>query len=169
MLANKDKNYVPGKINNTNNNSSKSNIRRNYPNLYYFNNNTNSYNKMDNRNQKNTRKIYSVERPNRIRNNQQIKRIINPENYLDASINNRNKNKNLSYNKNNSMIDIKNNKNFINNEYNNTYSLRKLNNNQQYSYIINDTDNLYQYYPSYNKTNGFSGNSSFSKLNYVYN
>ena len=202
-MSPKDKYVVPGKIINTTNdntyNANKSNIRRNYPNLYYFNSNENSiinktYNNNPNepinksRNNKiqiDTRKVYSVERPNRVRNSQQIRQIrrttLNPEqkdNYLDSSINNRNEKRNLSYNKNNSMFEINKNKdnNLINNEYNNSYSnsflIRKLNNgnNQQtYSYVINDIDNLYQYYPSYNQSNGFSGNSTFSKLNYIYN
>ena len=71
------------------------------------------------------------------------------------------------------MIELKNDDRNIN-EYNHNYSNSFLLNNyikktnERKDYEIKEIDNLFQYYPSYN-SNNFSGNSSFAKLNYVYN
>ena len=143
-------------------------IRKDYPNLYYFNY-YKKFSSLDNdKNEINNRKIYSVERPRRLRKNKEIRRNVY------NSINNIENSKSCSYKKNNSMIGSRNNNNDIydNNlcgdSHLNSFLLRNNNKkeNVQNSYIINDVENLYQYYPSYNKSNGFSGNSSFSKINY---
>ena len=181
----KNTDTVPNKIitNKIKNDSfiiNKYNLRKDYPNLYYLNNN-NNINNEDNdtsiNNPKNIRKFYSVERPNRLRNDERNKRIFYPgKDNFNSSFNNLNNNKNnksFINERNNSMIDMKTYKNGGNYNYSNSYSnsflLNNYKNNQKLSYVINDTDNLYQYYPSFNKLNNFSGKSFFTKLNYVYN
>ena len=126
------------------------------------------------------RKIYSVERPNRLGNNEKTRRAtLNFEqniNSLNSSINGENDNDNFKYKsistnrKNNSLFENKNFNEYNNNSYSNSFLLNnymKKANDQQLSYEINNIENLYQYYPSYNKSNRFSGNSSFAKINYI--
>ena len=162
-------------INDSKDNSSslnKTDIRKDYPNLYYFNyyQDFNSVN--NNKKELHNRKVYSVEKPNRLRKTPEIKKS-NLGKKIDRpshSFINNDDNKSTSYRINNSMIDRTNdNNNLNNNGYPNAISLRNYNkniNDIQYSYVINDVDNLFQYYPSYNKSNGFSGNTSLSKINY---
>ena len=180
----KNTDSVPNKIitNKIKNDSfiiNKYNLRKEYPNLYYLNNNyiNNEDNDKSKNNAKNIRKFYSVERPNRLKNDERTKRIFYPRNdNFNSSFNNLNNNKNnksFINERNNSMVDMKTYKNGGNynyiNSYSNSFLLNNYKNNQKLSYVINDTDNLYQYYPSFNKTNNFSGKTFFSKLNYVYN
>ena len=168
--------------------SKKEEIKKNYPNLFFNKNDNNSLRNINNisennnlkndLNIKNIRKNFTVERQNRKRNYVQITRaIFSNERRIDNldSFNDNLDNKNKYIKKNNSMALInnyyKNNDfNFNNNNYFNSLLIKNPNydNNSQYSYIINDSDNIYQYYPSYNKSNGFSGNSTFSKLNFLY-
>ena len=188
-------NSNPTKIINNQNFEIKSDIRKDYPNLYYFNdykNNIGKIHKINNnsktiqdkinksRNEKISiipRRNYSVERPNKLKKNEQIRRAtFNLEKklemgYLDNSINNSKNNSIKNNRRNNSMIENNKNINEYNNSYSNSFLLNnyiKNGNSPRFSYEINNIDNLYQYYPSYNKSNGFSGNSSFAKLNYEY-
>lgn len=162
----------------------KDNLKREYPNLYYFNNttrNNNINNIIDDYNKardekKNIRKYYSVERPNSSNYNDNFKRIgFNSlkDNLNSSNINNGfDNNRSLINRRNYSTLDVKRNRNDNNtisynyNENNlNRLLLNTYNNNQRLSYIINDIDNLCQYYPSYNQKNNFSGRSFYSKYN----
>ena len=194
-IVDKKNNNNPTKIINNPNIENKSDIRKDYPNLYYFNDYKNNISRIDkNHNNSNTipeninksrnnkipinmRRNYSVERPNRLKKNEKIRKIaFNLEkklemDYSNNSINNSKNNSNKNIRRNNSMIENNKNINEFNKSYSNSFLLNnyiKNGNSQRFSYEINDIDNLYHYYPSYNKSNGFSGNSTFTKLNYEY-
>ena len=195
-VMDKKNNNNPTKIiNNPNIINNKSDIRRDYPNLYYFNDyKSNNISKIHkNKNNSNTipennksrninipinpKRNYSVERPNRLKKNEKIRRIaFNLDkklemDYLNNSINNSRNNSINNNRRNNSMIENNKKINEFDNSYSNSFLLNnyiKNGNSQRFSYEINDIDNFYQYYPSYNKSNGFSGNSCFAKLNYEY-
>ena len=196
-MSPEDNNIKPTKISNESTLINKSDIRKEYPNLYFFNDYKNNIIKKINKNNtiptKNNnstninstfkiKKFYSVERPNTKKKNEDIRSAtFNLEkklDYLNSSINRKDKDNNndnkSNKRKNNSMIDLKNDDRIIN-EYNHNYSNSFLLNNyikkanEPKDYEIKEIDNLLQHYPSYSKSNNFSGYSSFTKLNYVYN
>ena len=194
-MSPKDNNIKPTKIANESTLINKSDIRKEYPNLYFFNDYKNNIIKKINKNNtiptKNNnstninstfkiKKFYLVERPNTKKKNEDIRSAtFNLEkklDYLNSSINRKDKDNNndnkSNKRKNNSMIDLKNDDRIIN-EYNHNYSNSFLLNNyikkanEPKDYEIKEIDNLLQHYPSYSKSNNFSGYSSFTKLNYI--
>ena len=120
----------------------KAEIRKNYPNLYYFNNIL-----------KDEIIDLSTQRSNRKGNNQYIKNT----NFINESPNLlfSNKEKNKYFIKRNNSINEINKMNSYNfSDYKHkSYLIKKNNNyNRDFSYIINDTENLYQYYRPYNNS-----------------
>ena len=194
-MTQKDNSIEPTKILDETSIINKSDIKKDYPNLFFYNNyknnitpNINKYstiqekinNSRNNPNPVNKRKIYSVERTNRMKKNFDIRKatfnLDKKLGYLNSSINTNdtyNDNTNKNQRRNNSMINLKNDNRIIN-EYNHNYSNKYLlnnyikNSNKPKNYEIRDIDNLFQYYPSYNKANNFSGHSSYANLNYIY-
>jgi hypothetical protein len=171
----------------------KSNLNREHSDIYYNKNEenkeNNDYINVDNNNisingVKNLKKNMSVERPNLSRNKtNHIKKLFFAESEnLNSSlnnisnntyINNNNNNNSLINRRNYSTLDVRNNNNDINYNnniyYRNSYSNSFLLNNYKKHQKVSYTDKLSQYSAPVIKTNDFSENSFFKKLNYVYN
>jgi len=133
----------------TNNNefSNKRELRKDYPNLYYFNNILKSDISLDYKNYFNSNQDLSVQRTNRKEDNQYIKN----SNFINDIHNNIIK-------RNNSINEIKKMNSYNIPDYKHKSYLFKKNNeyNRDYNYIINDTENIYQYYQPYTRFNSIS-------------
>jgi len=132
---------------NNNEFSNKRELRKDYPNLYYFNNILKSDISLDYKNYFNTNQDLSAQRLNRKEDNQ----YINNSNFINEIQNNIIK-------RNNSIDEIKKMNTYNIPDYKHKSYLFKKNNeyNREYNYIINDTDNIYQYYQPYTRFNSIS-------------
>ena len=120
----------------------KTEIRKNYPNLFYFNNIF-----------KNDILDLSAKKSNRKGNNQYIKNLNLINENPDLKFSNKEENK-YFIKRNNSINEInKINSDNISDYKHKSYLFKKINDyNREYSYIINDTENLFQYYQPYNNS-----------------
>ena len=146
-------------INNQLSFSSRAEIRKNYPNLYYFNNILKNdildplYLHQYSNNNQNKRVDLSSQRSNRKGSNQYIKNLNLINENPDLKFSNKEENK-YFIKRNNSINEInKMNSYNISDDKHNSYLFKKNNDyNREYSYIINDTENLFQYYQPYNNS-----------------
>jgi len=127
-------------------------IRKNYPNLNYFNNilKNNNLEPFYLHQNSNKRVDLSSQRSNRKGNEQYIKNSNFINEIPDLKFNNKEENK-YFIKRNNSINKI----NKINSYNISDYNKKNNDYNREYSYIINDTGNLYQYYQPYNNSKNY--------------